>query len=178
MTLFTPILVATIAAMVLSIAMPAGAQTMPATTPQLAGATLHGQARLRVIVHVYDAGLYVKPGFNAAQLYAAPFALTIVAGRSFKSGSIMRQMVKELKRQDLPEAAVTAYEALLAKAMPDVGENDALTGVFTPNKGWALSLNSTPLAQWNDDAFAKAFFNIFLGENTSQPGVRDPMLKR
>ncbi len=158
--------------------LPTHAQNLPTTTAQLAGATLNGQARLRVIVHVYDAGLYVRPGFNAAQLYAQPFALTIVAGRSFKSGSIMRQMVKELKRQDLPDATVQQYDALLAKVMPDVEEDDALTGVFTPSKGWTLSLNAKPLAQWSDEAFAKAFFNIFLGDNTSQPGVRDPMLKR
>jgi Chalcone isomerase-like len=179
MHLFTKTLAsALLCAAVLTAHLPAAAQSLPATTAQLAGTSLHGQARLRVIVHVYDAGLYVTPGFSATHLFAQPFALTIVAGRAFKSASIMRQMVKEFKRLDLPEAQLASYESLLAKAMPDVEESDALTGVYTPAKGWALSLNGKPLGQWNDDAFAKAFFNIFLGDNASQNGVRDALLKR
>ncbi len=153
------------------------AQSMPSTTPHLQGASQLGQSRLRFIVHVYDAALYAPTNFNAAQPYAQPLALAVAPARAFRADSIVKQMVKELKRQDLPEATVAQYEAEFAAVLPAVEKGDTLTGVFTPKQGWALWFKGKRIGQWADDAFAKAFFNIWLGANASQTAVRSDLLK-
>jgi hypothetical protein len=158
-------------------ATPAMAQSMPPTTPHLQGATQHGQSRLRFIIHVYDAALYAPAGFNPTQPYAQPIALAVTPARSFRSESILRQMVKELKRQDLPEATIAKYETEFAAVLPAVQEGDTLTGVFTPKQGWSLHFKGKVIGQWADEAFAKAFFNIWLGDNASQSAVKRELLK-
>ena len=153
------------------------AQSMPSTTPHLQGASQLGQSRLRFIVHVYDAALYTPATFNAAQPYAQPLALAVTPGRAFRAESILKQMVKELKRQDLTEATIAKYETELASVLPAVEEGDTLTGVFTPKQGWALWFKGKRIGQWVDEPFAKAFFNIWLGANASQTNVRSDLLK-
>ena len=153
------------------------AQTMPSTTPHLAGASLHGQSRLRVIVHVYDTALYVPAGFVVSQAFAQPIALAIRSARTVKAHSLVGQIMKELKRQALPVATLAKYEAELTAVMPAAQPGDTLTGVYTPSTGWALYFKDQRLAQWNDEAFGKAFFNIWLGEQTSELGMRSDLLK-
>jgi hypothetical protein len=149
----------------------------PAVNHHLPGATLHGKARLRVIVHVYDAALYAPKNFNAALPYAQAMALSVKVGRAFRSTTIVRQMVKEMSRQNLPAATIAEYEKTFSSIMPSVEENDTLTGVYTPKNGWSLWFKGKQLGEWADDAFAKAFFDIWLGENTSQPDVRQELLR-
>jgi hypothetical protein len=149
----------------------------PAVNPHLPGATLHGKARLRVIVHVYDAALYGTKNFNTAQPYAQPIALSVKVGRAFRSTTIVRQMVKEMNRQNLPAATIAEYEKTFSSIMPSVEENDTLTGVYTPKSGWSLWFKGKQLGEWADDVFARAFFDIWLGENTSQPDVRKELLR-
>ncbi len=155
----------------------AWAQSMPATTPHLPDAKQHGQSRLRFIIHVYDAALYAPSGFNAAQPFAQPLALAVAPARAFRAESILKQMVKELKRQELPETTIAKYEAEFAAVLPAVEEGDTLTGVFTPKQGWALWFKGKRIGQWADESFAKAFFNIWLGANASQTAVRSELLK-
>jgi Chalcone isomerase-like len=58
-----------------------------------------------------------------------------------------------------------------------VQEGDTLTGVFTPKQGWSLHFKGKVIGQWADDAFAKAFFNIWIGPKASQDSVRSELLK-
>jgi Chalcone isomerase-like len=153
------------------------AQSMPSTTPHLQGASQMGQSRLRFIVHVYDAALYAPAGFKAENPFAQAMALAVAPGRAFRAESILKQIVKELKRQDLPEATIVKYESEFAAVLPAVEEGDTLTGVFTPKQGWALWFKGKRIGQWADEAFAKAFFNIWLGANASQAVVRSELLK-
>jgi hypothetical protein len=153
------------------------AQTMPPTTPHLLEAKQHGQSRLRFIIHVYDAALYVPAGFNAAQPYAQPIALAVAPARAFRSESILKQMVKELRRQELPDSVIVKYESEFAAVLPAVEEGDTLTGVFAPKQGWSLWFKGKRIGQWADEAFGKAFFNIWLGANASQSSVRSELLK-
>ena len=168
-------IISLIASMLLTL--PLLAQTMPPATPHLQDAKQHGQTRLRFFIHVYDAALYVPPGFSAAQPFAQPIALAVAPARSFKAESILKQMVKELKRQDLPEATIAKYETEFAAVLPAVEEGDTLTGVFTPKQGWALWFKGKRIGQWADEAFGKAFFNIWLGANASQTSVRSELLR-
>jgi Chalcone isomerase-like len=153
------------------------AQAMPVSSPHLLEAKQHGQSRLRFIIHVYDAALYVSPGFSAAQPFAQPIALAVTPARAFRAESILKQMVKELKRQELSEAVIAKYEAEFAAVLPAVEDGDTLTGVFTPKQGWALWFKGKRIGQWADEAFARAFFNIWIGPNASQTRVRSELLK-
>ena len=154
------------------------AQTLAQTTQQLAGAKLYGQTRLRVIVHVYDAGLYVPAGFNAAKPYATPLALVVSPGRAFRAETVVKQLGKELARQpNLTPAQVEQFSQAFAAVMPALEEDVPLTGVYTPGAGWALFHKGAAIGKWADEAFAKAFFDIWLGANVSQSTVKQELLR-
>jgi hypothetical protein len=147
------------------------------TNPHLPNPALHGKSHLRVIVHIYDAALYAHQNFNATQPYTYPMALSVKVGRPFRSTTIVRQMVKEMSRQNLPATTIASYEKTFSNIVPSVEENDTLTGVYTPKAGWSLWFKGKQLGEWQDDQFAKAFFDIWLGENTSQPDMRKQLLR-
>ena len=167
-----------VSALLLCIALPSAAQNLPLTTPLLTSAKLQGQTRLRVVVLVYDAGLYVPAGFSAAKPYATPIALVVSPGRAFRAETVVRQLGKELALQtQLTPAQITQYTQQLAAVMPAMTEAEPLTAVHKPNIGWTLHHKGAQIGQWDDEAFSNAFFDIWLGEKTSQPDIRKALLK-
>lgn len=153
------------------------AQAMPAVTTHLPNAKLVGQARLRVLILIYDAGLYAPAGFNAANPYATPIALEVNPARAFRSTTVVSRLETELQRQkNLSETQVAKYVAAFSAVMPAMEENVPLTGVYQPKQGWTLFHKGVAIGKWADDTFARAFFDIWLGADTSQPAVRQSLM--
>jgi hypothetical protein len=59
---------------------------------------------------------------------------------------------------------------------PDVKEGDRLTGEYKPGHGATFYLGDRLLGTIADDAFAAAFFDIWLSPKTSEPGLRAQLL--
>ena len=153
------------------------AQSMPATIMHLPNAKLVGQARLRVLILIYDAGLYAPAGFNAANPYATPIALEVNPARAFRASTVVSRLETELQRQkNLSETQIAKYVAAFSAVMPAMEENVPLTGVYQPKQGWTLFHKGVAIGKWADDTFARAFFDIWLGADTSQPAVRQSLM--
>ena len=140
---------------------------------------------------IYDAQLWTpaKASFNGdaapnlansvTNLFAQPFALRLTYARSLKGVRIAESSAEELARLQLGTAAQRAqWLQRMTALFPDVEENDAITGLYLPGVGAKFYFNQQPLGIIEDDAFARAFFAIWLDARTRAPDLRAALLNR
>ena len=136
---------------------------------------------------IYDAHLWTtaKASFNSdaapnlANLFAQPFALRLTYARSLKGVRIAESSAEELARLQLGTPAQRAqWLQRMTALFPDVEENDAITGLYLPGVGAKFYFNQQPLGIIEDDAFARAFFAIWLDARTRAPDLRAALLNR
>ena len=156
------------------------ARPAPFVAEAVGDAALAGKAQLRFMgLRVYDAQLWVGPGFHAADFAAHPFALELIYHRAFTGAAIAQRSLQEMQRQR-PIAAQQAqdWQRQLAAIMPDVQAGDRLTGLYQPGRGMRLWRGSQPLGAIDDVELAGAFFGIWLSPSTSEPALRQALLGR
>jgi hypothetical protein len=135
-------------------------------------ATLQGQGRLTFWgFDVYDARYYVADpkGQNG-------FALEIQYIRSFKGADLAKRTIDEMSRQGVSEKQRTLWLQSLEKIFPDIASGDTLIGLYLPDKGTMFLHNGKVIGDVPGDAFAKAFFGIWLDERTSAPKLRTALI--
>jgi len=168
-------------AMVLAVSAPAAASPgHPEIRSALPDATLSGQARLRVWgFEVYDAALWVAPGFQAPQYTDHGFALTLQYLRELDSDAIARRSIDEMRRVGhFDEAQAARWLAQLRTLIPNVRKGDRITGIHLPGGEVSFLLNGRPTGALRDTLFARLFFGIWLSPQTSEPRLRDLLLAR
>ena len=141
---------------------------------------LAGRARLSVWgFQVYDATLWVAPGFSTPSFADHAFALELVYLRGFTSVEITKRSMLEMSRQGLLEAATAAsWQRQLQEVIPDVRPGDRLTGINLPGVGARFLLNGKPHKALADVQLAERFFGIWLSEATSEPGMRRELVSQ
>ena len=135
-------------------------------------ATLQGQGRLTFWgFDVYDARYYVADpkGQNG-------FALEIQYIRSFKGSDLAKRTIHEMGRQGVSEKQRALWLQSLEKIFPDIASGDTLIGLHLPDKGTMFLHNGKVIGDVPGDAFAKAFFGIWLDERTSAPKLRTALI--
>jgi hypothetical protein len=135
-------------------------------------ATLQGQGRLTFWgFDVYDARYYVADpkGQNG-------FALEIQYIRSFKGNDLAKRTIHEMSRQGVSEKQRALWLQSLEKIFPDIASGDTLIGLHLPDKGTMFLHNGKVIGDVPGDAFAKAFFGIWLDERTSAPKLRTALI--
>jgi hypothetical protein len=135
-------------------------------------AVLQGQGRLTFWgFDVYDARYYVADprGQNG-------FALEIHYVRSFKGIDLAKRTIDEMTRQGVSEKQRSIWLQSLEKIFPDIASGDTLIGLHLPDKGTLFLHNGKPVGDIPGDAFAKAFFGIWLDERTSVPKLRSALI--
>ncbi len=153
----------------------------PATTEVgtlLNGAQRSGTARLRFFgFDVYDATLWITPGFQASRYEQHPLALTLSYLRSLSGSAIAQRSLKEMRRATsiTPEQAQRWLTEMQA-AFPDVKAGDRLTGLHSPGVGARFWFNGQPRAEIRDPEFSRLFFGIWLAPSTSEPQLRSDLL--
>lgn len=150
----------------------------PELRPGLPDASLSGQAMLRFWgLEVYQATLWVAPGFAEASYTQAAFALELRYRRDFKGGDIAARSLAEMRRQSpLSEAQASAWGQRMRELFPDVQTGDRLTGLHQPAQGAVFWRNGRWLGEVRDPLFAQRFFGIWLSPSTSEPGLRRALL--
>ena len=144
----------------------------------LAQARLLGSGTLRFLgLRVYDARLWVGPGFDSADPVAAPLALELAYARSLSGARIAERSLVEMQRvagigAEQGQRWLVAMQALF----PDVRSGDRLTGLHLPGAGLRFFLNAKPIGELRDPEFARRFLAIWLGPNTSEPALRRALL--
>ena len=158
---------------------PTAAATTAATAQApLAGTRLSGQARHKVWgFEVYDAALWVTPGFSAQAPERSAFALELHYLRDFSARDIASRSITEMRRSGplTPEQA-DQWQKALETTLPDVRKGDRLTGVNQPGQPTAFWLNGKSIGDIAGADFAKRFFGIWLAPQTSAPALREALL--
>lgn len=144
----------------------------------LAGAQAAGTARLRFFgFAVYDATLWVTPGFRAGSYAQHAHALDLAYLRALGGRDIAQRSLTEMQRLGpiAPEQAQSWLAAMTA-AFPDVKAGDRLTGLHTPGVGARFWFNGQPRPAVPDPEFSRRFFGIWLADTTSEPALRGQLL--
>ena len=139
---------------------------------------LSGKGRLTVWgFDVYEASLWVTPGFRIDKLTAQPFALELAYLRDFTNTDIAERSIVEMRRSaTITEAQAKDWMAAMLRVIPNVKKGDRIMGVYRPGKGAAFLVNGKPTGEIMDAEFARLFFGIWLSPKTSEPKVRSALL--
>ena len=150
----------------------------PAPVPEIAaelpGALWTGSARMRYFTfNIYDATLWVAPGFAASRYAQTPFALQLNYLRKLDGAAIAERSLEEMRRG----ASITPTQAQrwlsdMQATFPDVKAGDRITGLHQPGVGARFWFNGTPRPAIADAEFSRLFFGIWLAESTSEPRMR------
>ncbi len=126
---------------------------------------------------VYDATLWVEPGFRAQDYERHGFALDLHYQRDFSNADITRRSIDEMARlAPLAEKRKQTWDAWLRTAFPDVRKGDRITGIHRPAEGAVFLTNGRLTGRIDDPEFARLFFGIWLSPDTSEPALRQALL--
>jgi hypothetical protein len=161
-----------------------GAPPEPAASVVLAdnallpGARLAGSARFRFWgFDVYNASLWVQPGFQPQDFTRHAFALELDYQRDFTGEAIANRSIDEMRRiGSFSDSQAQAWRNALRRALPDVRKGDRIAGLHVPGTGARFWLNGKPFGEVRDPAFGPLFFGIWLSPATSEPGLRQSLL--
>lgn len=139
---------------------------------------LSGKSRLTVWgFEVYDATLWVAPGFKADKLTAQPFALELAYLRDFTNTDIAKRSIAEMRRSaTISDAQAGAWTADIMRVIPNVKKGDRILGVYRPGAGATFLVNGKPVGEILDLELAHLFFGIWLSPTTSEPKLRSALL--
>ena len=139
-----------------------------------------GSARLRVFgFSVYDATLWVEPGFSATRFERHPLALTLTYLRDLNGAAMAERSLVEMARgTPISPAQSQTWRAAMQASFPDVRAGDRLTGLHSPVRGADFWLNGQARAGVADPEFSRLFFGIWLSQATSEPEMRRALLLR
>jgi Chalcone isomerase-like len=157
-------------------AIPASANVLPeALVKDHMGLSVRGEGLLRFFgMKVYDARLWTQ---SKAHSFADTFALELVYDLGLKGKDIAERSVAEMRKQGLgDDAKLARWGTEMARIFPDIKKGDTLIGVFVPGKEARFFSRDKLIAAIPDPEFAKAFFDIWLSEKTSEPKLREKLL--
>jgi hypothetical protein len=155
-----------------------GVALPPELGSELSGATLAGSTRMRFFgLNIYDARLWVTPGFQPTAYWQQAFALELVYLRSLGGQAIAQRSLDEMRRSGpLNTEVADRWLSTMRKLFPDVAAGDRITGLHSPRQGARFWVNGQSRPAVNDLEFSRAFFGIWLAESTSEPRLRTELL--
>ena len=134
-----------------------------------------GQGTLRFVgMRIYDAELWA-PAMDWRP--DAPYVLQLTYARAIRAEALVKSTLEEISVQGhLPPQRRQAWEASLLSLFPDVKAGDRLAAVRLPGQGVSFHAGTRELGRIDDEAFAEAFFAIWLGPQTRKPALRARLL--
>jgi hypothetical protein len=147
-----------------------------------------GRGTLRFFgMRVYDAILWVgdEASGESARADAAPapfdrdFALELVYAMELSGARIAERSDVEIGRH--AERGTPAQRARWLERMrsifPDVRAGDRIVGLYRAKGPTRFFLNGHPIGEVDDPAFGRAFFGIWLDAKTSEPALREALVR-
>ena len=138
---------------------------------------LIGQGTLKVLFfEVYDVRLLAdsKP-FS----WKNKFQLEFEYKREVNKQSVIESSVKEMRRQsNILDKDINQWQEYLEISIKPVQEGSQATVSWNPNGQITFHYQSSEPTTIEDENFARAFLNIWLGEETSQPKLRSQLLSQ
>ena len=150
---------------------------------ELPGARLQGSGRLRFFgLRIYDVQLWVAPGHPvetaAREDYLRhAFVLEMVYARGLEGRKIAEQSIDEMERAGrLPPTQSQAWLAFMTQVFPNVEAGSRLSALHRPGEVVRFFVNGDIGGEIRDTEFARRFFGIWLGPQTSEPKMRLQLL--
>ncbi len=144
-----------------------------------AGLSIRGEGVLRFFgIKVYEARLWAKAKPAAMSISPSEvFALELVYDMSIKGREIAERSTVEMRKVGYNnEAKLKAWGDEMLRIFPDIKKGESIIGVSVPGKGATFYSRDKLIATAADPEFAKAFFEIWLSEKTSEPKLRERLL--
>jgi hypothetical protein len=139
------------------------------------GMDLVGEARMQALFwKVYDARLYAPGGMWSEK---PPFALSLTYLRDLQGDKIAERSIQEIRKQGFTDELTLArwFEELM-RIIPDVSDQNEIVGLADDNAHTQFYLDGELIGEIRDPDFTRAFFSIWLGEETSEPEFRNKLL--
>jgi glycosylphosphatidylinositol transamidase (GPIT) subunit GPI8 len=144
---------------------------------QIPNAQMVATARLTVFLFdIYDASFYTVNGKPEVSL---PYALKLSYLRDFKGEKIADRSAEEMRlQQRADEVTLADWHAQMRNIFPDVKKGDNITGVYKDKTQCEFYKNSTFIGQVKDGQFCDMFFDIWFGEKTTAPELRNKLISQ
>lgn len=155
---------------------PASANTRPLELGGTINATQpYGSGKLTWLVFTaYDATLWMDAPQWSMNV---PFALTLRYRMGFETQELVERTIEEMEKVAPSSNAHQRFVPALSKAFPAVKDGDRITALFVPGKPVRFFHNGVQTADVADPAFAEPFFGVWLSPRTSEPKLRQALLK-
>jgi hypothetical protein len=137
--------------------------------------TIIGEGTLKVFfMEIYDLRLIAdSPTFS----WQNKFKLDFIYTRDLKKDSVIKSSIKELRRQSsISESDIELWQGYLEQSIKPVQEGTHATVLWEPEGQITFLYENSDPTTIEDEDFAHAFLNIWLGEETSQPKLRSQLL--
>lgn len=157
------------------IAASANASTNP-PSDLVANSEKVGEARYKVLFwKIFDATLYAPGGTYDRD---EPFVLSLSYLRKIRGEQIVDRSIVEIEQQGKasPEELAQWRDELM-RIIPDVDKSSTISGVRTQQGTTAFFLNGNPIGTVQDVRFTPLFFDIWLGEGSSNAKFRKNLLE-
>jgi len=109
----------------------------------------------------------------------APFALELTYSRAVSRDDLVEASIKEIRRlspDSLNTELMVRWAREMRQAFVDVHAGDRITGVYMPGEGARFYVGENLQHVVRDEAFARAFFAIWLDPRTRNPELRAQLL--
>ena len=137
--------------------------------------TIIGEGTLKVFfMEIYDLRLIAdSPTFS----WQNKFKLDFIYTRDLKKDSVIKSSIKELRRQSsVSERDIESWQGYLEQSIRPVQEGTHATVLWEPEGQITFLYENSDPTTIEDEDFARAFLNIWLGEETSQPELQSEIL--
>ena len=136
---------------------------------------LIGEGTLKVLMwEVYDLRLYTD---GTAFSWQDKFMLEFDYSRELKKESVIDASLKEFKLQpNVTDKDIKSWEMYLEQVIQPVQKGEKATIQWVPDGQIIFHYEDSKPAVIENEQFAVAFFNIWLGEQTSRPKLRSQLL--
>ena len=142
---------------------------------EIPNAKMVASGRLTVFLFdVYDASFYTE---NGKRQVKPPFALKLAYLRDIKGEKIADQSAEEMRNQDrVDEVTLADWHSQMRNIFPNVKKGDNITGIYKQQNECNFYKNDVYIGHVTDKAFCEVFFDIWFGEKTSAPALRNSLI--
>ena len=136
---------------------------------------LIGEGTLKVLMwEVYDLRLYTD---GKTFSWQDKFMLEFDYSRELKKESVIDASLKEFKLQpNVSDKDIKAWEVYLEQVIQPVQKGTKASVMWVPEGQIVFDYEGSPTSTIENEDFARAFLNIWLGEKTSRPKLRSQLL--
>jgi len=134
-----------------------------------------GEGTLKVLMwEVYDLRLYTD---GTPFSWNNKFMLEFDYSRELKKESVIDASLKEFKLQpNVTDKDIEAWEVYLKQVIQPVQKGTKASVMWVPEGQIVFNYEGSPPSTIENEDFARAFLNIWLGEKTSRPKLRSQLL--